>query len=278
MSVAASSRNFAARLWSSYNRQLDARPLVTKSFTSFFGFIVGDGVAQAAAGEKYDYWRTARFATYGLLIHGPLSHAWYGILDKNVMPRNPKSPAAVVIKMGLDQVLLSPIGICLFYTIIKTMEGQSDKIKETLKDKLWPTLLAGYAVWPLAHVINFRFIPNPLRGGPCISMQSMCAGMSFCVSLLVLVLVMKVGSSPMAGSCQQEKSSSLRCKAKEDERVRIYSAHNRHVVKDSLSVPAALHGLGLHSQQWTTGAYCICSGFCTDCSSGHCSKLNCVTA
>ena len=43
--------------------------------------------------------------------------------------------------------------------------------------------------------------------------------MSFCVSLLVLVLVMKVGSSPMAGSCQQEKSSSLRCKAKEDEQV-----------------------------------------------------------
>ena len=33
------------------------------------------------------------------------------------------SPAAVVIKMALDQVLLSPIGICLFYSIIKTMEG-----------------------------------------------------------------------------------------------------------------------------------------------------------
>lgn len=33
------------------------------------------------------------------------------------------SAAAVVIKMGLDQVLLSPIGICLFYSIIKTMEG-----------------------------------------------------------------------------------------------------------------------------------------------------------
>ena len=94
MSLAASSRNLGARLWNSYNRQLDARPLVTKSFTSFFGFIVGDGVAQAAAGEKYDYWRTARFATYGLLIHGPLSHAWYGILDKNVMPRNPKRSAA----------------------------------------------------------------------------------------------------------------------------------------------------------------------------------------
>ena len=41
--------------------------------------------------------------------------------------------------------------------------GQSDKIQATLKDKFWPTLLAGYAVWPLAHVINFRFIPNSQR-------------------------------------------------------------------------------------------------------------------
>lgn len=90
MSVAASGRSLGSRLWGSYNRQLDARPLVTKSFTSFFGFIVGDGVAQIAAGEKYDYWRTARFATYGILVHGPLSHVWYGILDKHVMPRTPK--------------------------------------------------------------------------------------------------------------------------------------------------------------------------------------------
>lgn len=104
--------------------------------------------------------------------------------------------------MALDKLLLSPIGICLFYSIIKTMEGrllfhyplhaysaayahlmyrvhhllytllytsaccfagQPDKITQTLKDKFWPTLLAGYAVWPLAHVINFRFIPNSQR-------------------------------------------------------------------------------------------------------------------
>lgn len=90
MSVAASGRGLGSRLWSSYNQQLDTRPLITKSFTSFFGFIVGDGVAQVAAGEKYDYWRTARFATYGILVHGPLSHVWYGILDKHVMPRTPK--------------------------------------------------------------------------------------------------------------------------------------------------------------------------------------------
>ena len=90
MSAAASSRGLAVRLWNSYNAALDTRPLVTKSFTSFFGFIAGDAVAQVATGEKYDYWRTARFASYGLVIHGPLSHAWYGVLDKHVVPHAPK--------------------------------------------------------------------------------------------------------------------------------------------------------------------------------------------
>lgn len=163
MSAAASGRGLAVRLWSSYNAALDTRPLVTKSFTSFFGFIAGDAVAQVATGEKYDFWRTARFASYGLVIHGPLCHAWYGVLDKHVMPHAPKSARAIVAKMALDQLLLSPIGICIFYTIIKTMEGQSDKIKATIKEKFWPTLLASYAVWPLAHLVNFRFVPNSQR-------------------------------------------------------------------------------------------------------------------
>lgn len=41
--------------------------------------------------------------------------------------------------------------------------GQSDKIKATIKEKFWPTLLASYAVWPLAHLVNFRFVPNSQR-------------------------------------------------------------------------------------------------------------------
>lgn len=35
-----------------------------------------------------------------------------------------RSARAIVAKMALDQLLLSPIGICIFYTIIKTMEGE----------------------------------------------------------------------------------------------------------------------------------------------------------
>ena len=31
------------------------------------------------------------------------------------------------------------------------------------QEKFMPTLLAGWTVWPLVHVINFRFIPSSQR-------------------------------------------------------------------------------------------------------------------
>jgi len=143
--------------------QLEARPLLTKSFTSFSGFIAGDAIAQLYGGEKYDYWRTARFAAYGFLIHAPACHAWYGLLDSRISPKAPTSTRAVITKMAVDQLLFTPIATVIFYTIIKTMEGQSDRIMSTIKEKFWPTLLAGYTVWPLAHLINFKFIANNQR-------------------------------------------------------------------------------------------------------------------
>ena len=65
------SRGLAGRLWAAYTRQLDVRPVLTKSLTSFTGFVVGDAIAQVSTGEKYNYWRTARFAAYGFCIHAP---------------------------------------------------------------------------------------------------------------------------------------------------------------------------------------------------------------
>ena len=63
--------------------------MLTKSLTSFTGFVVGDAIAQASTGDKYNYWRTARFAAYGFCIHAPVCHVWYGLLDRSVMVKAP---------------------------------------------------------------------------------------------------------------------------------------------------------------------------------------------
>ncbi len=57
------------------------------------------------------------------------------------------STKAVLAKMLIDQTLWTPISICIFYSVFKTMEGRRDQILQTIRDKFWATLLAGYAVW-----------------------------------------------------------------------------------------------------------------------------------
>ncbi len=34
---------------------------------------------------------------------------------------------------------------------------------QVIREKLVKTILAGYMVWPAAHVVNFRFVPSDLR-------------------------------------------------------------------------------------------------------------------
>ena len=42
----------------------------------------------------------ARLSLYGLLIDGPVGHAWYALLDRHVCPEAPTSNKAVLIKVG----------------------------------------------------------------------------------------------------------------------------------------------------------------------------------
>ena len=58
--------------------------------------------------------------------------------------------------MAIDQLIFTPVGTVIFYSAFKTMEGDAASIPATLREKFIPTLLAGYALWPMVHIINFR--------------------------------------------------------------------------------------------------------------------------
>ena len=53
----------------------------------------------------------------------------------------------VLMKMGIDQLLFTPVGTVIFYAAMKTLEGEAASLPTTLRDKFFPTLLAGYALW-----------------------------------------------------------------------------------------------------------------------------------
>lgn len=130
-----------------------------------------------------DRCRTSRFAIWGGLFGSPAGHLWYGLLDRTVLPGNPRSPRRVVArsschgslprlpspcraiaaKIALDQLAYTPVIMAAFFCGQKVLEGEPEAIEETLRDKLWPTLLAGWSIWPFAHVLNFALVPTRQR-------------------------------------------------------------------------------------------------------------------
>jgi hypothetical protein len=79
----------AGRLWSSYCRQLERRPLLSRVATGVVGTIISDALAQhAAAGMaggrrgKYDFGRTARLVVWSALGGTPIAYKWFAFLDR----------------------------------------------------------------------------------------------------------------------------------------------------------------------------------------------------
>uniref|UniRef100_A0A7S0ZE12 Uncharacterized protein n=1 Tax=Timspurckia oligopyrenoides TaxID=708627 RepID=A0A7S0ZE12_9RHOD len=153
-------------LWARYNANLAEKPLQTKTLTSLTGFVLGDLVAQAptiASGGEWDSWRTSKMAIFGMCLHGPVGHLWYGMLDKSIMTAAPTSAAAVATKTIIDQTLFAPIFTSVFFGSMKALDGKADEIVPEIENKLWPTMKVNWTVWPIAHIINFRFIPSSQR-------------------------------------------------------------------------------------------------------------------
>lgn len=153
----------SAGLWAAYNAALESNPIVTKAFTSFTGFAVGDLLAQFFIEKEadFDVKRFLRLASFGLLIHGPTSHYFYGFLDNTI-----KGVGAVAVfsKVGIDQVIWNPIFGCAFFSYIGMLEGKGiEGCKTKIQNDLKTAVTGSWKVWPIAHAINFRFIPTSQR-------------------------------------------------------------------------------------------------------------------
>lgn len=74
------------------------------------------------------------------------------------------SARAVVAKMALDQLFWTPIALVLFFACFTLLEGRSmSYLRSQLRAKFLPTLVKGFALWPAAHLVNFRYVPNGMR-------------------------------------------------------------------------------------------------------------------
>lgn len=79
------------------------------------------------------------------------------------MPDDPTSTKAVLAKTALDQLLWAPAFSCVFFAFINVLDGRPDAVLPAIQNKLLPMMLANYALWPAAHLINFKFVPSRQR-------------------------------------------------------------------------------------------------------------------
>jgi protein Mpv17 len=174
--------------------QLQTRPVITKSLTN--GVLVGFGDAFAQAIEKryvidrknseYDWGRTLRNSTYGVLVLGPLLHSWFQVLSR-IAPHIPPRLDPYKVKthksyklvqgakqMLVDQIVYAPFGLSLFFTYRSLIDGQTmEQTIENIKFKLWPALQTCWKFWPIIHLsmlhftintqVNFAFVPLHFR-------------------------------------------------------------------------------------------------------------------
>lgn len=125
------------------------------------------GFQTARPGESssdYDWGRTARFAVVGFTLHGPYFQRGFSKVDAVFGPslNAAGNPVWSVLgkKVVATQIVLNAPFMVLLFGWMGALEGRSwpDGIIDNIQTK-WPMAFwAGNMFWPVANLINFRFL------------------------------------------------------------------------------------------------------------------------
>lgn len=117
----------------------------------------GDILSQSIDERPYDPRSTIRNGLYGLAIFGPIGHRLYPALNR-VQPFQRPS-ANILVRLAIDQLASSPIGLALYLSSMSVMEGRVGALPEKLHNVYVNVLITNWTVWPLFQAVNFTLIP-----------------------------------------------------------------------------------------------------------------------
>jgi peroxisomal membrane protein 2 len=151
-----------------YSRKLDTHPLMTKAVTSGLISEAGDLFSQYIEFKRsmeltfhWDILRTARIGVLGFALVAPVVHYWYGGLAR-FFPGS--SPMVVAKRVVWDQAFFSPLFLPTWLTSLWLLEGQTSQDIFTMLQAEVPTaLVANWALWVPAQLVNFRYIPGKFQ-------------------------------------------------------------------------------------------------------------------
>eukprot|EP01102_Stenamoeba_stenopodia_P022308 TRINITY_DN9245_c0_g1_i1.p1 TRINITY_DN9245_c0_g1~~TRINITY_DN9245_c0_g1_i1.p1 ORF type:complete len:212 (-),score=46.60 TRINITY_DN9245_c0_g1_i1:196-831(-) len=158
---------FVLRFVRWWSEKFTTHPYTAQIMTNGPLWASGDLIAQTLIEkkEKVDWSRTGRMAIYGYCFAGPIYCWWYQYIEKLASPLLKRSMAVYLTgKVCLDQFVFEPPYLGVYFTATSLLEGQSlSDVKAKLKQEYVNTFIIDCYVWPLAQLINFRFVPLPFQ-------------------------------------------------------------------------------------------------------------------
>merc|ERR1712198_86424 len=109
--------------------------------------------------ESYDFISIGRYWLIGSTYAPTFLFFWCRFLDKVLVGNR---GTIICCKILLDQLLITPLKIALFYISMSVMEGRRN-IFEECENKLWKTFRASCVFWFPALMINHTFIALNMR-------------------------------------------------------------------------------------------------------------------
>mmetsp|Transcript_6228 Transcript_6228/g.5349 ORF Transcript_6228/g.5349 Transcript_6228/m.5349 type:complete len:189 (-) Transcript_6228:13-579(-) len=146
-----------------YNKLLTKYPLPTKMATSGFLFGVGDTLCQYIEQHKSDkfqvnFKRLARFSFFGCFLGAPILNFHYGTILQRISTKT--TPMATLVKVAFDQTFFATFFITYIFTVMPLLEGKGLEVgKQAVQEKLWPSLLTNWKIWPAVQFLNFYLVP-----------------------------------------------------------------------------------------------------------------------
>lgn len=110
--------------------------------------------------------KVMRYVAFGLLWAGPSVHYWQNTLERLVPRRRGESRTAWALrKTVVDQLLYGPVANIVFLSFIgRVIEQKSFKDTiQKVKKEYAHVQMKGFAIWPIASLINQFFVPLSLR-------------------------------------------------------------------------------------------------------------------
>lgn len=134
-----------------YDQQMVARPLTTKTWTSFVLSTLSTVIGQLLERR----WAPREAVKFGLIYCPPYSHFWYIYLDRWL-----GTGKHALLKTVLDQAIWQPLMLLKIFIFNGLWNGHSwPAVKESLNTGFRTAVLDGWKVWPLIQFVNMRYIP-----------------------------------------------------------------------------------------------------------------------